>query len=49
MDTKAELHVVFFRTDRGNDPVRDRLEGLGERDEMNKYRGGNFEDYLKEN
>ena len=46
MNTKSELRVVFFRTDRGNDPVRDWLEGLGEK--MNKYRGGNFEDYLKE-
>ncbi|MCY3743000.1 MAG: type II toxin-antitoxin system RelE/ParE family toxin [Candidatus Poribacteria bacterium] len=34
MNTKSELRVVFFRTDRGNDPVRDWLEGLGERDEM---------------
>ena len=34
MTTKSELRVVFFRTDRGNDPVRDWLEGLGERDEM---------------
>lgn len=34
MNTKLELRVVFFRTDRGNDPVRDWLEGLGERDEM---------------
>jgi hypothetical protein len=48
MNTKSELRVVFFRTDRGNDPVRDWLEGLGERDEMNKYRGSSFEDYLKE-
>ena len=34
MNTKVELRVVFFRTDRGNDPVRDWLEGLGERDEV---------------
>lgn len=34
MNTKPELRVVFFRTDRGNDPVRDWLEGLGERGEM---------------
>ncbi len=34
MNTKVKLRVVFFRTDRGNDPVRDWLEGLGERDEM---------------
>ena len=33
MDTKPEIRVVFFRTDRGNDPVREWLEGLGERDE----------------
>lgn len=34
MNTKPELRVVFFRTDRGNDPVRDWLESLGETDEM---------------
>ena len=34
MNTKPELRVVFFRTDRGNDPVREWLEGLGERDEI---------------
>ena len=34
MNTKPELRVVFFRTDRGNDPVRDWLESLGERSEM---------------
>lgn len=34
MNTKPELRVVFFRTDRGNDPVRDWLESLGERGEM---------------
>ena len=34
MNTKPQLRVVFFRTDRGNDPVRDWLEGLGERDEI---------------
>ena len=34
MNTKPELRVIFFRTDRGNDPVREWLEGLGERDEI---------------
>ena len=34
MNTKPELCVVFFRTDRGNDPVRDWLESFGERSEM---------------
>ena len=34
MNTKPQLRVVFFRTDQGNDPVRDWLEGLGERDEI---------------
>ena len=33
MDAKSKLRAVFFRTDRGNEPVREWLEGLGERDE----------------
>ena len=34
MNTKPKLRVVFFRTERGNDPVREWLEELGERDEI---------------
>lgn len=34
MNTKPQLGVVFFRTDWGNDPARDWLEGFGERDEI---------------
>ena len=33
MDTKPKIRVVFFCTDRGNDPVREWLEELGERNE----------------
>ena len=33
MNAKSQLRAVFFRTDRGNEPVREWLEGLGERDE----------------
>ena len=33
MNPKPNLRAVFFRTDRGNEPVREWLEGLGERDE----------------
>ena len=33
MNAKPQLRVVFFRTDRGNEPVREWLEGLGTRDE----------------
>ena len=33
MNTKSQLRVVFFRTDQGNEPVREWLEGLGTRDE----------------
>ena len=52
MNTEQRLRAVFFRTDSGNEPVREWLEGLGVEDErridMNKHRGGNFDDYLKE-
>ena len=33
MNAKQQLRVVFFRTDQGNEPVREWLEGLGTRDE----------------
>ena len=33
MNAKPQLRVVFFRTDQGNEPVREWLEGLGTRDE----------------
>ena len=33
MNTEPKLRVVFFRTDRGNEPVREWLERLGEKDE----------------
>jgi len=33
MNATSQLRVVFFRTDQGNEPVREWLEGLGTRDE----------------
>lgn len=33
MNTEPKLRAVFFRTDSGNEPVREWLEGLGEEDE----------------
>ncbi len=33
MNTRPKLHAIFFRTDRGNEPVRKWLEALGEKDE----------------
>lgn len=33
MNAKPQLRIVFFRTDQGNEPVREWLEGLGTRDE----------------
>lgn len=33
MNAKPQLRVVFFRTDQGNEPVREWLEELGTRDE----------------
>ena len=51
------LDVIFFRTPRGNEPVRVWLSNLGQEDGniidwecviMNKYHGSKFEEYLKE-
>lgn len=33
MNTEPNLRAVFFRTDSGNEPVREWLEGLGVEDE----------------